>query len=80
MEQTLRTAAAYLTGQNPRTVNMLAINWSAIRYPHTAALRARLVEQYSPATVNRTLSAVRGVLKEAWRLGQMSAEDFRRAV
>lgn len=79
MEQALRTAAAFLTGQNPRTANVLAINWSAMRYPHTAALRARLVEQYSPATVNRTLSAVRGVLKEAWRLGQMSAEDYQRA-
>src|SRR5574337_1471656 len=67
MEQTLRNAAAFLTGQNPRTANVLAINWSALRYPHTAALRARLVEEYSPATVNRTLSAVRGVLKEAWR-------------
>src|ERR1051326_8730093 len=76
IEQTLRTAAAFLTGQNPRTTNILTINWSALRYPHTAALRARLVEDYAPATVNRTLSAVRGVLKEAWRLGQMTAEDY----
>jgi integrase len=80
MEQTLRSAAALLTGQNPQTTNILAIHWSALRYPHTAALRARLLEVYSPATVNRTLSAIRGVLKEAWRLGQMTAEDYRRAV
>lgn len=80
MEQTLRTAAALLTGQNPRTTNILTVNWSLLRYPHTAALRARLIEQYSPATVNRTLSAVRGVLKEAWRLGQMTAEEHQRAV
>ena len=29
MEQTLRTAAAFLTGQNPRTTNILAIHSSA---------------------------------------------------
>lgn len=79
MAQALRSIAALLTGQDARTVDFLALSWSAIRYPHTAAIRARLMEQYSPATTNRTLSALRGVLKEAWRLGQMTAEDYQRA-
>jgi integrase len=76
-------AAVYLyslTSDRSRRVMILAIRWGAMRYPHTAALRARLSEIYSPATANRTLSALRGVLKEAWRLGQMSAEDYQRAV
>lgn len=80
MACSLRAIAALLTGQDARTADIFSLDWSAIRYPHTAALRTRLLEQYSPVTVNRTLSALRGVLKEAWRLGQMSAEAYQRAV
>lgn len=58
----------------------LALNWSALRYQHVQAVRTGLMAQYAPATVNGMLSALRGVLKEAWRLGQMSAEDYQRAI
>lgn len=57
----------------------LACPWAALRYQHTAALRAQLAERYAPATANRMLAALRRVLQEAWRLGLMSAEDYRRA-
>lgn len=57
----------------------LLLKWSALRFQHVVALRAHLRQQYAPATVNAMLSAVRGTLKAAWRLGQMSAEDYRRA-
>ncbi|MEO8393554.1 MAG: integrase, partial [Chloroflexota bacterium] len=57
-----------------------SLNWAALRYQHTTAIRARLAADYAPATANKLLSALRGVLKEAWRLGQMNAEDFQRAV
>ena len=53
--------------------------WSALRYQHTAAVRSALMEKYRPATANKMLAALRGVLREAWRLGQMTAEDFHRA-
>ena len=54
--------------------------WHELRYQHTQALRAALTERYSSATANRHLAALRGVLKEAWRLGQMNAEDLQRAI
>jgi site-specific recombinase XerD len=61
------------------SADCLTLNWGAVRYQHTAAVRARLLDEYAPATANRILSALRGVLEQAWLLGQMSAEDYHRA-
>ena len=63
-----------------------ALPWHQLRYQHTQAIRQRLVETVSertekalsPASVNKALPALRGVLREAWRLGLMSAEDLAR--
>jgi len=56
------------------------LDWAALRYPHTTAVRSRLADgRYAPATANRHLAALRGVLKECWRLGYVTADDFRRA-
>ena len=57
----------------------LLIDWGAVRFQHTAAIRAQLLGRYALGTVNVMLSALRGVLKVAWQLGQMSAEDYHRA-
>jgi site-specific recombinase XerD len=53
--------------------------WAQLRYEHTQFVRAELAQKYAPATANRFLSAMRRVLKECWRLGYMTAEDFQRA-
>lgn len=61
--------------------------WARLRYEQCAALRSRLLSSPAPgserpyalATVNQTLSALRGVLREAWRLGQITAEEYARA-
>jgi hypothetical protein len=76
MYQALQTIAAILSdGQ----LDVFSLNWGALRQEHTAAVRARLVAQYKPATVNRMLSALRRVLYHAWRLGQISDEDYQQA-
>lgn len=75
-KQALDLIASLLTSG---TANCLTLNWAAIRYQHTAAVRGRLLDRYAPATANRILSALRGVLEQAWLLGQMSAEDYHRA-
>ena len=56
------------------------LDWGALRYEHTAAIRAKLAQSYSPATANKMLSALRRTLKQAWLLGQMTAEEYNRAV
>lgn len=55
------------------------MRWHELRYAHTQAIRAKLAERYSFRTANLHLAALRGVLKEAWRLGLMSAEDYHQA-
>ena len=57
----------------------LSLDWARLRFQHTAAIRSALAAKYAPATANKMLSALRGVLREAWRLGQMDAEAYQRA-
>jgi integrase/recombinase XerD len=56
------------------------LNWGALRYQHTAAIRAKIARVYKPATAKKILSALRQTLKQAWLLGQMTAEDYSRAI
>src|SRR5919202_1374690 len=62
-----------------REVTYRFCRWEQLRYQHTAALRSLLAEQYTAATANKILAALRGVLKEAWQLGFMTSEDYHRA-
>lgn len=54
--------------------------WHLLQIEHTAALRTRLASRLAPATANKHLAALRGVLKQCWRQGQMSAEAYHRAI
>ena len=58
----------------------LDFNWPALRYEHTTWMRARLQAELAPSTANKCIAAMKGVLKESWRLEYMTAEDFHRAV
>lgn len=62
------------------TATALTLDWSALRFQHTQAIRTALAERYEPSTVNKMLSALRGVLRAAWQLQQMSTDDYTRAV
>jgi len=55
------------------------VPWHKLRFQHTQIMRSALAAQYAHSTANRMLSALRGVLKAAWKLGLMSAEEYQKA-
>lgn len=78
MRGCLDRLARLLTGDE--TATGAGQPWHLLRYEHTVRIRTMLTEQgWSAAYVNKHIVALRRVLKEAWRLGQTSAEDFARA-
>jgi len=69
--QALQVIASMLTG----SPDIFSVNWGRLRFQYTQAIRSELANRYAPATANRILSALRGTLKAARRLGYMSADD-----
>lgn len=57
-----------------------ALDWSKLRYHHTAAVRTALKQRLAPTTTNKMLVALRRVLTEAYRLDLIDAKDYHKAV
>ena len=62
----------------PQLPNCSERPFSELRYPHLLAIRTKLAETYKPATANRYLAALKGVHREAWRLGLFPGEELER--
>ncbi|HEY9837261.1 MAG TPA: site-specific integrase, partial [Vampirovibrionales bacterium] len=77
MGHNLNWCARVLTGGQ---CDRLTLDWSKLRYEHTAALRAILLETHPPSTGNLKLTAVKQTLKAARKLKVMSADDYEDAV
>jgi integrase len=77
MKQSLDAIASLLTNGSG---DAYTLNWAGLRYQHTAAVRAALLERYSPATAQKMMCALRRVLREARKLGLMDAEGYAQAV
>jgi len=76
MRHALDAIADLLSGGQ---ADALELPWWELRYQHAQAVRVALNERYKPTTTNKMLSALRGVLRAAWKLGQMDAESYRLA-
>ncbi|MCK6479436.1 MAG: tyrosine-type recombinase/integrase [Planctomycetes bacterium] len=74
MAKALDTIAGILTSG---AATARTLPWHLVRYQHAQAVRATLADRFQPATVNRYLSALRGVLDEARALGWDCGEAFR---
>ena len=64
-----------------------ALPWHTLRPIDVQGLRARLLEveaapgkRLAPATLNRILAALRGVLRAAWQAGAMDSDSYARCV
>ena len=77
VRHSLETIAGLLDGEG---TDPWTYPWWKVRYRDSAAVRAALTQRFAPSTVNRMLSALRCVLKNAWRLGLMDHETYARAV
>jgi len=75
MAQALNVASDLLTGGQKHA---LETDWGRLQHEHIAALRTQLCDRYAPAGVNLILSAIKGVLKTAWRQGLIGAEHYHR--
>lgn len=77
MKYCLNTIASTLTDG---VCDCMTLDWSKLRYHHTAAVRSALIDQFSPMTVNLMLSALRRVLLEAYKLDLMELELYQKVV
>jgi integrase len=75
MRTALRTIASLLRPGSDE----LSLPWHLLDFAHTSAIRSHLAERFAPATGNRMLAAMRGVLRAAFRLGLLSADQMTRA-
>jgi len=79
LQRSLDRAAEILTGGLSKSA--LTVNWVEVRYQHVMAMRSLLLDSnVRPATINHTLAAVRGTIREAWRLELIDAETKERIV
>ena len=76
MRGSLNAIAAMLTAGSR---DAITLDWSKLRYQHTAAVRAVLMEKYSPATTNKMLTALKRVLQEALKLELISEKNYKGA-
>lgn len=78
--RTMRAALDKIAGHlTSNCADALTCPWAEVRYQHAQAVRSLLASAFAPSTTNKHLAALRGVLRESWRLGLVEAEAYRRA-
>ncbi len=65
-----------------------AVPWENLRYPHYQAIKGKLLAYrrdpddpnsgLAPGTINLTLTHLRGIARQVWSLGYMTAEEWER--
>src|SRR5438105_3292145 len=72
------SALDWIARRSTQVFTAESMPWQHLRRPHVLKIRGLLEEHYQPATANRMLSALRGVLKECWHAQLMTPRSTRR--
>lgn len=76
MTNALNAIATMLTNGE---CNLYTLDWSRLRYQHTASIQSALLVLHEPATAKKMMSALRRVLAEAVKLELMKSSNYQRA-
>ena len=77
MRQSLNVIASYLSEGK---LDYESYPWWNMNYAQTQDARSYLANRYSPATARKAVSAMKGAIRMAWRLGRMTNEECARAI
>lgn len=77
MTGSLNAIANLLTNEE---CDLYTLDWSKLRYQHTAAIQSILLEKYEATTVKKMMTALRRVLETAYKLELMDATSYRKAI
>lgn len=78
--RTMRQALDVVAAMIERGATALTCSWERVEYAEVAAVRAKLAARYAPSTANKLLAALRGVLRAAFLLGGIGADQYGRVV
>ena len=76
VQQCLASLAELVVGQS---ADPIKLRWEMLHRTETVALRTKLKEKFAPATANKMLSVLRGVLRTARDMGLMTEGAFQTA-
>jgi integrase len=74
------SALDWIARRSTQVFTAESMPWQHLRRPHVLKIRGLLEEHYQPATANRMLSALRGVLRECWHAQLMTTEEYQAAI
>ncbi len=74
MRAAVRLVATLLTG----TGDVVAVPWHAVTFAHAMTVRSALATRYAPATANKILAALRGVMRAAFQIGHIHSDQLAR--
>jgi integrase len=77
VQESLVKLASALTGQEK--TDPVRVRWETLRRAQTVQLRTELMEKLAPATANKVLSVLRGVLRTSRDMGLLTEGEFQAA-